>query len=80
MFRNALFTGLMGLGTLGGLTAAPTIADAHPPIERIHHRFEIRVLRHGCWERYGEYCERWEAERVAHHLRREGRAVEIRSW
>jgi hypothetical protein len=39
---------------------------------------EVVVLRHGCWECFGTYGDRFEAERVAEHLRCDGRAVEIR--
>ncbi|HEV3438014.1 MAG TPA: hypothetical protein VG122_11685 [Gemmata sp.] len=80
MFRRIILTALLGTGLTAGLTMTPATADAHPPIERFHHRFEVVVLRHGCWECYGNYHDRYEADRIAHHLRCEGRAVEIRGW
>ena len=87
MFRRIMLTALLGAGLTAGLTMTPTTADAHPPVERLHHRYdrgrvyhrcEVIVMRHGCWECYGTYGSRLEAERVANHLRCEGRAVEIR--
>jgi hypothetical protein len=39
----------------------------------------VEVMRNGCWERYGVYRDRCEADRIADHLRWEGRMVEIRS-
>jgi hypothetical protein len=47
-------------------------------IERIYPRFEVEVMRPGGWECYGSYRDRCEAERIADHLRCEGRMVEIR--
>ena len=78
MFRTTILTAVLGTGLIAGLTLTPATADAHPPIERFHHEFEVVILRHGCWERYGRYCDLREAERIAHHLRREGRAAEVR--
>jgi hypothetical protein len=87
MFRRMILTALLGTGLTAGLTMTPATADAHPPVERFHHRyegarfhhrFEVVVMRHGCWECFGSYYDRFQAERVANHLRCEGRAVEIR--
>jgi hypothetical protein len=47
-------------------------------VERFYPRFEVEVMRNGCWERYGIYRDRCEADRIANHLRFEGRMVEIR--
>jgi hypothetical protein len=90
MLRRTILTALLGIGLTAGLTMTPANTDAHPPVERFHQRVEFRhpvefhhgvevvVMRHGCWEWYGTYGDRFEAERVANHLRCDGRAVEIR--
>ncbi len=78
MFRRVILTACLGMGLVGGLTMTPATAAAHPPIEHLGHRFEVVTLRHGCWECVGVFHDRCEAERVAHHLRHEGRMVEIR--
>ncbi len=54
------------------------IEVCRPVVEVCNPRINVEVWRGGCWECYGSYRDRCEAERVAKHLRWEGRVVEIR--
>jgi hypothetical protein len=78
MFRRIFLSAIVGLGLVAGLGFSVGTADAHPPLERFHHRYAVIVLRHGCWEDYGCGYDRFEAERIAHRLRFEGHPAEIR--
>ncbi len=79
MFRRMILSAILGTGMTAGLTMTPAVADAHPPVE-FHHRFEVMVRCGHAWENRGTYHDRYEAERVAHHLRYEGFVVEIREF
>jgi hypothetical protein len=78
MFRKLMLAAVTATGTVAGLTAAAPTADAAP--FEYHRRFEVRAERHGCWEHRGPFRTRYEAERVAEHLRHEGFRVEIREF
>ena len=79
MLRKLLLTAALAIGTFTTLGFTPGIAEARPPIHRgfDHARFEVLVFRHGCWDCYGKYSDRYEAERAARHLRHDGFRVKI---
>ena len=71
MLRKLIVTAVLATGTLTGLAALPTAADAHPPVRDFRHGFDVL---HRCgwrWEVYGHYFDLWEAERVASIVRRQ---------
>jgi hypothetical protein len=76
MFRKITLAGLtvLGLALPLGMTAT---ADAHPPMEYRHRVYEVLYRRHHEWHVYGSYRDHEDAERAAHHLRREGHEVRI---
>jgi hypothetical protein len=78
MFRKLILSAVMATGTVTGLALTPTAAEANSPVGYHQHRFEVLVLRGHRWENRGIFCDRYEAERVAHRLRHEGFRVEIR--
>jgi hypothetical protein len=78
MFRKLILSAVMATATVTGLALTPTVADAHPPV--VCHRFEVLVLRGHRWENRGTFCDRFEAERVAHRLRHEGFRVDVRGF
>ena len=78
MFRKLILSAVLATGTLTGLAATSSTADAAPL--GFHRRFEVRVERRGCWEIRGTYRDRYDAERAARHLRHEGFRVEIREF
>jgi len=78
MLRKLILSAVVAAGTLTGLALTPTIADAHPPADFHHHRFEVLVWRGHGWENRGRYRDRFDAQRAARHLRHEGFRVEIR--
>ncbi|MBO0698132.1 MAG: hypothetical protein J2P46_07045 [Zavarzinella sp.] len=84
MFRKLVLSAVLTTGAVTGLAFTPATADAHPPVVVVappHEpcvRFEVRVLRHGCWEVYDAYRDRDDARRAASRLRHHGLAVEIR--
>jgi len=77
MIRKLILSAVIATGTVTGLTATASSADAHPPVE-FHHRFEVLVRCGHAWEVRGTYRDRFEAERAARHLRHGGFRVEIR--
>jgi len=79
MLRKLLLTAALAAGTFTTLGFTPATAEARPPLHRdFHHaQFEVLIFRRGCWDNYGKYHERFEAERAANHLRHEGFRVKI---
>jgi hypothetical protein len=78
MFRKLILSAVLAAGTLTALSATAPTADAAPLA--FHRRFEVLVERRGCWENRGVYRDRFDAERAARHLRREGFRVQIREF
>jgi hypothetical protein len=83
MFRKLILSAVLTTGAVTGLALTPATADAHVPVVVVppphhHARFEVLVLRHGCWEVYDVYWDRDDARRAAWHLRHRGLAVEVR--
>ena len=79
MLRKTLLTAALAIGTFTTLDLAPSTAEARPPVHRRGHhgRFEVLIFRRGCWDNYGKYRDRFEAERAARHLRHQGFRVKI---
>ena len=78
MFRKLILSAVLATGTVAGVAATSATADAGEA--RFHRRFEVLVERRGCWENRGMYRDRFDAERAANHLRREGFRVQIREF
>jgi hypothetical protein len=78
MLRKLILSAVLAGGTVTGLSLTPNTADAHPPVRRFHHDVEVIYRSGRCWEVYGHYRNRFEADRVAQSLRCRGYAVEIR--
>jgi len=91
MLRKLILSAVLATGTLTGIAAIPTAADAQPPIgfdhrqrdrdhrDRHHReRFEVTYFDCGRWECAGTFRDRDDAERVAHRLRHRGFEVRIR--
>ena len=78
MFRKLILSAVLATGTVAGLTATASTADAAPFGH--YRRFEVLVERGHCWENRGTFRDRFEAERVAQHLRREGFRVQVRGF
>jgi hypothetical protein len=78
MFRKLILTAVLATGTLTGLAAIPTGAEAHPPVRDIRHGFDVLRRCGWHWEVYGHYFDRFEAERIADFLRHRGEIVEVR--
>jgi hypothetical protein len=80
MLRKLLLTVALAVGSFTTWGLTPSTAEAHPPIPHgFDHRarFEVLVFRHSCWDCYGKYRDRREAEHAARHLRHEGFRVKI---
>jgi hypothetical protein len=84
MFRKLILSAMLTTGAVTDPALTPATADAHPPMvvvppTHFHHvRFEVLVLRHGCWEVYDVYRDRDDARRAAWRLRHCGLAAEVR--
>jgi hypothetical protein len=80
MIRKLILSAVVATGTLTGLTASASSAEAAPPVPAIpfHRHFEVLVECGHRWEVRGSYYDRHRAERVARHLRHEGFRVQIR--
>jgi len=79
MIRKLILSAVVATGTLTGLTAPASSAEAAPaPAVPFHHRFEVLVECGHRWEVRGTYYDRHKAERAARHLRHEGFCVTIR--
>jgi hypothetical protein len=75
MFRKFILSAALATSTVTGFTSS---AHAQPPVDVHHHRFEVLVKRGHHWQLVDRYTHWFEAERAAHHLRRDGFRVEIR--
>jgi hypothetical protein len=84
MFRKLILSAVLTAGAVTGLALTPATADAHPPVVVVapshehHARFEVLVLRRGCWEVCDVFRNRDDARRAASRLRHHGLAVEVR--
>ena len=85
MIRKLILSAVIATATLTGLSMTPTTAEAADrdrgrEHDRDFHRrqFEVLVKCGHRWENRGTYRDRFDAERAARHLRREGFRVEIR--
>ncbi len=84
MIRKLILSAVIATATLTGLSMSATTAEAAAPFERdrgrdFHHcQFEVLVECGHRWENRGTYRDRYEAERAAHRLQREGFRVEIK--
>ncbi|QEL20947.1 hypothetical protein [Limnoglobus roseus] len=79
MFRKLILTAVIATGTLAGLNATATTADAGVLglFDRHTVRFEVKVLRHGHWECVATYRDREEAQCAARGFERQGHAVRV---
>ena len=83
MIRKLILSAVIATGTLAGLTAGPSNAEAAAPatFDRDHDhrgvRFEVLVRHRGHWETYGTYRDRDDAQRVERLLERQGRDARI---
>jgi hypothetical protein len=80
MFRKLTIAAVTAAALVTGVAAT---AEAAPrEYERHEHfhgcRYEVLVNHRGCWDVYGTYRDRREADRVAHELGCHGRAVQVR--
>ena len=83
MIRKLILSAVLATGAVAGLTMTPTTAAAAAPFDRgrdryHRHQFEVLVECGHQWENRGTYCDRFEAQRAARHLRHEGFRVQIR--
>ena len=78
MFRKAILTASLALAVVADLGFTPATASAHPPLAPAHFgRFEVLVLRRGCWEKAGVFRDRQGAQREARRLRHRGFEVKV---
>ncbi|MFO0821662.1 MAG: hypothetical protein U0792_00720 [Gemmataceae bacterium] len=75
MFRTFILSASLATVSATGFTSS---VDAQPPVNVHHHRFEVLVKHGHHWHVVGRYHHWFEAERVAHDLRRDGFRVEVR--
>ncbi len=81
MFRKTILTAALAAAAFTGLAFTPSTASAMPPIGhgRPQHfgRFEVMVLRHGCWDKVGTFRDRDDARLAARPYRMHGLRVRI---
>jgi hypothetical protein len=80
MFRKTILTAAVALAAFTGLASTPSNASANPPIGHgrpVFCRFEVLVLRHGCWDKVGVFRDRDDARRAARPYRMHGLRVKI---
>jgi hypothetical protein len=80
MFRKLILSTVIATGTLTGLSATASTADAGVPTILPHHHFEVLATRGGECKSHGVYHLQPRAEVVATRLRLEGYRVEIRQF
>jgi hypothetical protein len=83
MLRRMILGAVTATGLVSGFAAMPAAAEARPPVvvHYEHHgrrNFEVLYRRGACWEVYGNFRERCDADAAAHRLESRGFAVEIR--
>jgi hypothetical protein len=62
MIRKLILSAVIATGAVAGLALTPGSAEAQPPLERFHQRFEVVAKRGwGAWHMYGSYRERCDA-------------------
>lgn len=72
MIRTLILSAVVATASLAGLTLTGATADAHPPADFYHHRFEVLVECGHRWENRGTFGTHFEAERAARPFRHEG--------
>ncbi|VTR94734.1 unnamed protein product [Gemmata massiliana] len=81
MIRKLILSAVIATGTLTGLTASSSNAEAAAPatFDRDRHgvRFEVQVRYRGFWKTYGTYRDRDDARRVVRMLERQGKDARL---
>ena len=80
MFRKLVLRSLLSVGIFGAVAAnTPALSAAIPAHHRYDHGDRFRVIYNdrGCWDVFGRYANRHDAERAAQHFRERHFTVRI---